>query len=98
VVGVFALGAGFVMAGNVIGGWLSDQLGRGWTFAVGSLVSIGGIAALAGADGPHDLPLLLVYAVSGFGFGMRIAQLAAIPADAFAGSAIAAWLAARPLR
>jgi MFS family permease len=73
------------MAGNLFGGWLSDQLGRGWVFTLGSIVAMGGIACLAEVRGPHDLPLLLLYTVSGVGFGMRIAQLAAIPADVFAG-------------
>lgn len=85
VVAVFAFGAGCMIAGNLLGGWLSDQLGRGWVFGLGSIISIGGIAALALTSGPRDLPLLLVYTASGFGFGMRIAQLSAIPADAFSG-------------
>lgn len=85
VVWLFSLGAGCMMAGNLLGGWLSDQVGRGWVFVVGTVVAIAGIACLAVMRGPQDLPLLLLYTVSGFGFGMRIAQLSAIPADAFAG-------------
>ena len=85
VVWLFALGAGCTMAGNLLGGWLSDQLGRGWVFAFGSGVAILGIGALASVRGPGDLALLLLYTLSGIGFGMRIAQLSAIPADAFAG-------------
>ena len=85
VVWLFAFGAGCMMLGNLLGGWLSDQLGRGWVFALGSAIAVAGIGALAVIGGPHDLPLLLLYTVSGFGFGMRIAQLSAIPADAFAG-------------
>src|SRR3989442_15682759 len=54
-------------------------------FALGALVAIVGIACLALVRGPHDLPLLLLYTASGFGFGMRIAQLSAIPADVFRG-------------
>jgi MFS family permease len=85
VVGLFAFGAGCMMAGNLLGGWLSDQLGRGWVFVLGSILAIAGIGCLAVTRGPHDLPLLVLYTVSGFGFGMRIAQLSAIPADVFAG-------------
>jgi MFS family permease len=51
-----------------------------------------GIGCLALTRGPHDLPLLLVYTVSGIGFGMRIAQLSAIPADAFSGLHLGAIL------
>jgi MFS family permease len=92
VVWMFALGAGCMMAGNLLGGWLSDRLGRGSVFAVGSLVAIGGIGALAVMRGPNDLPLLLVYTAAGFGFGMRIAQLSTIPADVFSGPRLGAIL------
>src|SRR3989442_14811843 len=51
-----------------------------------------GIGCLALTRGPHDLPLLFLYAASGFGFGMRIAQLSAIPADVFAGPELGAIL------
>jgi len=85
VVWIFAFGAGCMMVGNLLGGWLSDQLGRGWVFALGSLIVIAGIGALMAVTGPRDMLLLVVYTASGFGFGMRIAQLAAIPADIFAG-------------
>jgi len=92
VVWLFAFGAGCTMAGNLLGGWLSDQLGRGWVFALGSIVAIAGIGALAVVRGPNDVPLLLLYTMSGFGFGMRIAQLSAIPADVFAGPHLGAIL------
>lgn len=92
VVWLFAFGAGCMMAGNLLGGWLSDHLGRGWVFALGSVVAIAGIGCLALIRGPQDLALLLLYAVSGFGFGMRIAQLSAIPADAFSGPHLGAIL------
>jgi MFS family permease len=85
VVWLFTFGAASMMAGNLLGGWLSDRLGRGWVFAAGSIIAILGIGCLALLDGPEDWPLLLIYTASGFGFGMRIAQLAAIPADAFSG-------------
>jgi MFS family permease len=92
VVWLFAFGAGCMMAGNLLGGWLSDHFGRGWVFALGSMVAIVGIGCLAVMRGPHDLPLLLLYTASGFGFGMRIAQLAAIPADVFSGPHLGAIL------
>ncbi len=92
VVWLFSFGAGCTMAGNLLGGWLSDQVGRGWVYALGSIVAIAGIVALALTSGPHDLPLLLLYAVSGVGFGMRIAQLSAIPADVFSGPHLGAIL------
>jgi MFS family permease len=85
VVWLFTFGAGCMMAGNLLGGWLSDHFGRGWVFALGSMVVIFGISCLAVVRGPHDLPLLLLYTASGFGFGMRIAQLSSIPADVFSG-------------
>jgi MFS family permease len=92
VVWLFAFGAGCMMAGNLLGGWLSDQFGRGWIFAVGSIVVIGGIGGLIVLRGPDDWPLLVLYTASGFGFGMRIAQLSAIPADAFSGPHLGAIL------
>jgi MFS family permease len=92
VVWLFAFGAGCMMAGNLLGGWLSDHFGRGWVFALGSMVAIVGIGCLGVTRGPHDLPLLLLYTASGFGFGMRIAQLSAIPADVFSGPHLGAIL------
>src|SRR5215470_9199974 len=80
------------MAGNLLGGWLSDRFGRGWVFAVGSTVAVAGIVCLGVLRGPDDWPLLLIYTVSGFGFGMRIAQLSAIPADTFSGPELGAIL------
>jgi MFS family permease len=92
VVWLFSLGAGCMMAGNLLGGWLSDRVGRGWVFVLGTAVAILGIACLARTRGPHDLVLVVIYAVSGFGFGMRIAQLSTIPADVFAGPHLGAIL------
>jgi MFS family permease len=92
VVWFFAFGAGCMMAGNHLGGWLSDHFGRGWVFALGSMVAIVGIGCLAVVRGPRDLPLLLLYTASGFGFGMRIAQLSTIPADVFSGPRLGAIL------
>jgi len=92
VVWLFALGAGSMMAGNLLGGWLSDRVGRGWVFVLGTAVAIFGIGCLALTRGPQDLVLLLLYTVSGFGFGMRIAQLSTIPADVFAGPHLGAIL------
>jgi MFS family permease len=92
VVWLFALGSGCMMAGNLLGGWLSDRFGRGWVFAAGSMVAIAGIGCLGVLSGPNDWLLLVIYTVSGLGFGMRIAQLAAIPADAFSGPQLGAIL------
>src|SRR2546427_697449 len=87
-----AFGAARTMAGNLLGGWLSDHFGRGWIFALGSIVAVIGIVCLGLTRGPHDLPLLLIYTASGLGFGMRIAQLSAIPADVFSGAHLGAIL------
>jgi len=92
VVWLFAFGAGCMMTGNLLGGWLSDHVGRGWVFAFGSLVAIAGIGCLGLVKGPDDWVLLFLYTVSGFGFGMRIAQLSAIPADTFSGPHLGAIL------
>ena len=77
--------ASSMVVGNVLGGWLSDRLGSGWVFVLGSLVAIAGIGCFAVMRGPHDLPLLLLYTAAGFGFGMRIALLSTIPAAVFSG-------------
>ena len=82
---VFGLGGACTVAGNVIGGALSDRWGREWVFGVGSAIGIAGIGCLGWLDGPEDLLLLLGYVAAGVGFGMRISLLAAIPADLFAG-------------
>jgi MFS family permease len=92
VVWLFAFGSGCMMAGNLVGGWLSDRFGRGWVFVVGSIVAIGGIGCLGALRGPDDWLLLVIYTTSGFGFGMRIAQLATIPADVFSGPHLGAIL------
>jgi MFS family permease len=82
---VFGLGGACTVAGNVIGGALSDRWGRARIFALGSAIGIAGIGCLGWLDGPEDLLLLLGYVVAGVGFGMRISLLAAIPTDLFAG-------------
>jgi MFS family permease len=89
---LFAVAAACMMAGNLLGGWLSDRVGRGWIFVVGTVVAILGIACFALVRGPQDRALLLLYALSGVGFGMRIAQLSTIPADVFAGPNLGAIL------
>ena len=89
---LFAVAAACMMAGNLLGGWLSDRVGRGWVFVVGTVVAILGIACFALVRGPQDRVLLLLYALSGVGFGMRIAQLSTIPADVFAGPHLGAIL------
>jgi MFS family permease len=91
---VFGLGGACTVAGNVLGGALSDTWGRARVFALGSLIGIAGIGCLGWLDGPADLLLLLGYVVSGVGFGMRISLLAAIPTDLFAGRHLGAILGA----
>src|SRR5207247_8669043 len=88
----FAVGAGGMMAVNLLRGGVSDQFGRGSVFALGSIVAIVGIGCLTLLRSPDDWPLLLLYTASGFGFGMRIAQLSAIPADTFSGPHLGAIL------
>jgi MFS family permease len=85
VVWLFAFGGGCMMAGNLLGGWLSDRVGRGGVFALWHHDRGRGIGCLAAIRDPRDLLLLVVYTGSGFGFGMRIAQLSTIPADLFSG-------------
>ncbi|HEY7521015.1 MAG TPA: MFS transporter [Methylomirabilota bacterium] len=85
VVWLFSLGAACMMAGNLLGGWLSDRFGRGSIFALGTVVAIAGIGCFILLRGPQDDHLLYLYVVSAVGFGMRIAQLSTIPADVFAG-------------
>ena len=82
---IFAFGGACTVVGNVLGGALSDRWGRESVFAWGTVISIAGIGALAWLSRGDDLVLLLIYALSQVGFGMRISLLAAIPADLFAG-------------
>ncbi len=82
---MFALGGACTVAGNLLGGSLSDHWGREWVFGLGSAIGIAGIGCLGWLDGAGDRLLLLGYVVSGVGFGMRISLLAAIPTDLFAG-------------
>jgi MFS family permease len=85
VVWFFSFGGLSMVAGNVLGDWLSDRLGSGWVFALGTLVAIAGIGCFALLRGTQDLPLLLLYTAAGFRFGMRIALLSTIPAAVFSG-------------
>ena len=81
----FGLSGIFTAVGNLIGGVLSDRWGREWVFSLGSGIGVLGIWCFRALTGPDDLMLLLIYTVSGLGFGMRISLLTAIPADLFAG-------------
>jgi MFS family permease len=81
----FGLSGIFTGVGNLIGGVLSDRWSREWVFSVGSGIGVLGIWCFSALTGPHNLMLLLIYTVSGLGFGMRISLLTAIPADLFAG-------------
>ena len=81
----FGLSGIFTAIGNLIGGVLSDRWSREWVFSLGSGIGVVGIWCFSALTGPDDLMLLLIYTVSGLGFGMRISLLTAIPADLFAG-------------
>jgi len=89
---VFGLSGLFTTVGNVVGGALSDRWGRAAVFALGSAIGVVGIVCFAGLTGPGDMPRLLAYSAAGFGFGMRISLLSAIPADAFQGRSFGAIL------
>jgi MFS family permease len=91
---VFGLGGACTVIGNLLGGALSDRWSSGWVFALGSGIGVGGIGCLAWLRSPDDLAVLLLYAASGIGFGKRIALLAAIPAELFAGRNLGAILGA----
>ncbi len=82
---VFGLSGVFTTLGNVVGGTLSDRWGRARVFALGTVIGLTGIVCFAQLTASDDLVRLLVYAGSGFGFGMRISLLTAIPADLFQG-------------
>lgn len=89
---IFGLSGLFTTLGNLAGGALSDSWGRARVFGLGSLIAVAGIAAFAQLAGADDLPRLMIYAVAGFGFGMRISLLSAIPADLFRGPSFGAIL------
>ena len=82
---VFGLAGVFTTAGNVLGGALSDRWGREWVFSFGSFIGVIGIACFGTITDSQDMVKLMLYAVAGMGFGMRISLLAAIPADLFHG-------------
>jgi len=82
---VFGFGGLCTVIGNVLGGTMSDRWGREAVFAWGTVIGIAGIGALAALESRAGMPLLILYALSQVGFGMRISLLAAIPADLFAG-------------
>lgn len=83
----------FQLIGNLVGGTLSDRLGRQIVFQAGTLLGLAAVATLATVSGPSDfwkLPLFAV--VMGVGFGARISLLTVIPADAFGGPRFGAIL------
>jgi MFS family permease len=83
---IFGMAGVFTTGGNVLGGALSDRWGREWVFGFGSLLTVLGIAFFSYLTGPDDVLKLMVFAVVfGIGSGMRISQLAVIPADLFYG-------------
>jgi MFS family permease len=89
---VFGVSGVFTTLGNLVGGTLSDRWGRARVFALGSAIGVAGIACFAQLAGADDLARLLAYAAAGFGFGMRISLLSAIPADLFQGRSFGAIL------
>ena len=90
---VFGLAGVFTTAGSLLGGILSDWWGRESVFGLGSLLAVVGIGSFSYLTGPDDLIWLLIYAVvAGVGFGMRISQLAVIPADLYHGKHFGAIL------
>ena len=83
---IFGMAGVFTTAGNILGGILSDRWGREWVFGLGSILAVAGIGLFSSLTGPDDVLQLLVFAVVfGTGYGMRISQLAVIPADLFYG-------------
>lgn len=83
---IFGMAGVFTTAGNVLGGVLSDRWGREWVFGLGSVLAVIGIWCFSQLRGPDDLARLMIFAVAlGAGYGMRISQLAVIPADVFYG-------------
>ena len=83
---IFGLAGVYQLAGNLLGGTLSDRWGRQMVFLTGSLLGLVAIVALATVRGPQDIWKLHVFALAlGIGFGARISLLSAIPADAFGG-------------
>ena len=74
------------------GAWrgTSNTVSRALALIELGALDVGRVVALADRLGVGAL--LLVYTVSGFGFGMRIAQLSTIPADVFAGPHLGAIL------
>jgi MFS family permease len=89
---VFGLSGLFTTAGNVAGGILADRWGRARVFGLGSAIGVAGIVCFAQLAAPDDMLRLLAYAGAGFGFGMRISLLSAIPADVFHGRHLGAIL------
>jgi MFS family permease len=89
---MFSLAGGLTTAGSLIGGALSDRWGREWIFSLGSLIAVIGIASFSFLAGPDDLGKLLVYAMAGMGFGIRIPLLWIIVADLFHGKHMGAIL------
>src|SRR5258705_4195431 len=52
----FTLWGACMMAGNLLGGWLSDHVGREWVFGLGSVVALAGIGVVALTRGAHAWP------------------------------------------
>jgi MFS family permease len=83
VVGVYGLS---VFCGMIIGGTLSDSVGREWSYTAGTLSIIIGTLWLLSVPSGTGLGLPLLYAVFfGLGFGTRPSMDSATAADIFKG-------------
>lgn len=84
---VFSLAFAFTLVGSLLGGWVSDRLGREMVWTLGSLGAASGLGLLALMPVGSGVGLLVTFAVvAGFGFGLRLPMLNAIPADVYGGA------------
>ena len=91
-IGVLAISitGGMNMFGKLIGGTVSDRVGRPVTFASSGLFMGGGIALLLGVS--ELLGVLAAAVIFGFGWGIQIGLLAPLIADLFGTLSINALL------
>ena len=71
--------------------FVSDYLGREFTFTMGSVCCLGGVILLQAMQDAHNSWMPYLYAsIFGFGFGMTIAMMAVTSADLFQGEHLGA--------